>query len=144
MASCDGPSSSLDRNKHQPIKVLFVCDEWKSTKGGLSTLNREFSINVAKFCRNIEVYCYVAQCDDADVEDARRNHVTLLAAKKLPGNRDSYDWLKFPPKELPNPDVVVGHGRKFGVPSYFIMRMTKCKWVQMQHVFCLDIGNLKN
>ncbi|XP_068760807.1 D-inositol 3-phosphate glycosyltransferase-like [Montipora capricornis] len=128
----------------RPIKVMFVCDEWKSLKGGLSTLNRQLAINVAKTCSNIKVYCYVAQGDEKDKEDARKNGVTLFTAEKLPGNPNRHDWLKFPPPDLPNPDVVVGHGRKFGPVAYFIVRMANCKWVQVLHVFCPDLGKYKS
>ena len=31
-----------------------------------------------------------------------------------------FTWIRFPPSELPNPDIVVGHGRKFGGAAYSI------------------------
>ena len=44
------------------VNVLFVCDEWGSSKGGLSTFNRELAANLAKISTdNIKVHCYV--CD---------------------------------------------------------------------------------
>ena len=146
MASCEKSSCEQGTINVNPqrIKVMFVCDEWKSTKGGLSTTNRQFAINVAKTCPNIEVYCYVAKSDEGDRKDARKNGVTLLTAKKVPGHRNCNEWLKFPPAELQCPDVVVGHGRKFGSPAYFIMEKTNCKWIQIQHVFCLDLGKHKS
>ena len=56
---------------------------------------------------------------------------------------DLLDWLKIPPPELPNPDIVVGHGRKFGTPAYFIVQTAKCKWMHFVHVFCEDLGKFK-
>ena len=38
----------LQEQKEQVIDVVFLCDEWKSSKGGLSTFNREFAINMAE------------------------------------------------------------------------------------------------
>lgn len=125
--------------------MLFICDEWKSTKGGLSTFNRCFAENVTKYCRHIDVSSYVQQSDESDRENARKKGVSLLTAAKLPGNRNQMDWLKCLPEELPNPDVVVAHGRKFGQAAHFIVRRASstCCWVQMVHVFCQDIGKYK-
>ena len=123
---------------------MFLCDEWKSSKGGLSTFNRELSGHLAKTCgEKIKVFCYVSKSDEPDKRDAEKNGVTLLAAGKLPGNQNRLDWLKIPPAELPDPDFVIGHGRKFGQPAYFITKMTNAKWVQILHVFCEDLGKYK-
>ena len=130
-------------NDSRVINVMFVCDEWKSTKGGLPTFYRELAVNLVKYCEKMKIYCYVAQSDESDREDARKNGVTLLTAQKLPGHPNRHDWLRVPPQELPNPDVVIGHGRKFGQPAYFIVRMTISKWVQILHVFCEDLGKYK-
>lgn len=132
-------------NDAHVTNVMFVCEEWKSTKGGLSTFNRELAVNLVKNSREkMKIYCYVAQSDESDREDARKNGVTLLTAEKLPGHPNRHDWLRIPPRELPNPDVVIGHGRKFGQPAYFIVRMTNSKWVQILHVFCEDLGKYKS
>ena len=40
------PSAS-ERVESKHINVLFVCDEWNSSKGGLATFNRKFAINLA-------------------------------------------------------------------------------------------------
>ena len=128
----------------QPINVLLVCDEWKSSKGGLSTFNREFAVNFARTSNdNIKVHCYVTQSDDIDREDARKNGVNLITARSIPGTPDRLEWLRFAPPELPYPDIVIGHGRKFGSPAYCIVRTTNCKWVQFVHVFCEDLGKHK-
>ena len=39
------PGTSRDP---EAINVLFLCDEWKSSKGGLSTFNRELAVNLAR------------------------------------------------------------------------------------------------
>ena len=40
-------SESSDTEKSKLVNVVFVCDEWNSSKCGLSTFNREFAINIA-------------------------------------------------------------------------------------------------
>lgn len=122
------------------INALFVCDEWKSLKGGLTTFNRELAVNLA-LSKNINVFCYVTQSDEEDRKDASKHGVNLITAQRIPGSTDPLDHLKIPP-QLPI-DVVIGHGRKFGNSAYFIAERTKCKWIQIVHVFCEDLGKYK-
>jgi len=139
--ACGQASSAASR---PIIDVMFICDEWKSAKGGLSTFNREFAINLAKTTSDsIKVHCYVSQSDELSREDARQYGVNLITARNVPGSVDPLDGLKRLPRELPNPDIVVGHGRKFGTPAYFIAQVAKCKWVHFVHVFCEDLGKFK-
>ena len=71
------------------INVMFLCDEWKSSKGGLSTFNREFAVNLAKTASGrIKVHCYVSQRDELSREDARQHGVELIAARSIPGSVD--------------------------------------------------------
>ena len=128
------------------INVMFLCDEWKSSKGGLSTFNRELAVNLARTSNtsdSIKVHCYVSQSDEPSREDAKQYGVNLITAQRIPGSSDPLDWLKIPPSELTNPDVVIGHGRKFGTPAFFIVKSAKCKWVHFVHVFCEDLGKYK-
>ena len=135
---------TLSAGSRPTINVMFLCDEWKSRKGGLSTFNREFAVNLAKTASDsIKVYCYVSQSDEHSKEDARQHGVELIIAQNIPGSVDPLDLLKLPPPELPNPDIVVGHGRKFGTPAYFIVRTAKCKWMHFVHVYCEDLGKFK-
>jgi len=138
-----GPSTSIS-DEPRRINVMFLCEEWVSSKGGLATFNREFAVNLAKTPSDkINVHCYVSKSNESDREDAKNNGVNLITAQSIPGTSDPLDWLKFPPPELPNPDIVIGHGRKFGTPAYCIVRTTNCKWVQFVHVFCEDLGKYK-
>ena len=141
--ACGQTSSTASRPAI--INVVFLCDEWKSSKGGLSTFNREFAINLAKTTSgSIKVHCYVSQSDELSREDAKQNGVELITARNIPGSSDHpLDWLKMPPRELPNPDIVVSHGRKFGTPACFIVQNAKCKWIHFVHVFCEDLGKFK-
>ena len=137
-------TSSNGETGQKVCNILFLCSEWKSSKGGLPTFNREFAVNWAKSSSDtIKVHCYVSQSDELDREDARKHGVNLITAQSVPRSADSLDWLKIPPPELPLPDIVVGHGRKFGTPAYFIVKTTKCKWVHFVHVFCEDLGKYK-
>ena len=139
--ACKQTSSAASR---PAINVLFLCDEWKSSKGGLSTFNREFAVNLAKTTTGrIKVHCYVSQSDELSRQDARQHGVNLMTAQSIPGSVDPLDCLKFPPPELPNPDIVVGQGRKFGTPAYCIVRVANCKWMHFVHVFCEDLGKFK-
>ena len=131
------------------IDILAICDEWKPSKGGLSAFNRELVINLAKLSGdNVNIHCYVSQSDGADREDAKKNGVNLVTAQKIPGTGNPHEWLKFPPPELPNIDIVIGHGRKFGLPACFIKKIMNklklpCKLLQFLHVCCLELGKYK-
>ena len=110
----------------------------------MSTFNREFAVNLAKAASDrIKVHCYVSSSSEVDREDASKQGVNLITAQRLPGSSDPMEWLIKPPQELPTPDVVVGHGRKFGRAAYFISDRTKCKWIHFVHVFCEDLGKHK-
>ena len=136
--------SSLQEQKEQVIDVVFLCDEWKSSKGGLSTFNREFAINLAETTAgSMKIHCYVSNSDDRDREDAEQHGVNLIKARSVPGSADPLECLKFPPSKLPKPHLVIGHGRKLGSPAYSLVQITKCKWIQFVHVYCEDLGKYK-
>lgn len=124
-------------NVGRVYSVLFLCNEWNSSKGGLPTFNREFVINLAKAFKNkIKVICYVSQSSEQEREDAKQHNVDIITAKVVPETSDPLEWLKVPPPELSHPDVVVGHGLKLGVPACCIVRSrNSCMWVQFVHVF---------
>ena len=133
-----------EKKEQKLIDAMFLCDEWKSSKGGLSTFNRELAINLAETTTgSLNIHCYVSRSDDQDREEAEQHGVNLITAQTVPGSRDPLDWLKVPPPELPNPHIVIGHGRKLGIPACLIVRTTRCKWIQYVHVFCEDLGKFK-
>ncbi|PFX32397.1 D-inositol 3-phosphate glycosyltransferase [Stylophora pistillata] len=138
-------SSEEEKKEQRLIDVMFLCDEWKSSKGGLSTFNREFAIKLAETTTgSMEIHCYVSKSDNRDREDAKQHAVNLITAETVPGSLDPLDWLKVPPPELQHPHVVIGHGRKLGTPACHIVRAVKCKWIQFVHVFCEDVGKFKD
>ena len=137
-------TSEEEKKEQRLIDVMFLCDEWKSSKGGLSTFNREFAINLAETTAgSMKIHCYVSNSDDRDREDAEQHGVNLIKARSVPGSADPLECLKFPPSKLPKPHLVIGHGRKLGSPAYSLVQITKCKWIQFVHVYCEDLGKYK-
>ena len=133
-----------EKKEQRLIDAMFLCDEWKSSKGGLSTFNRELAINLAETTTgSMKIHCYVSRSDDQDREDAKQHGVNLITAQTVPGSGDPLEWLKIVPPELPHPHIVIGHGRKFGIPAFHFERATRCKWIQFVHVFCEDLGKFK-
>ena len=138
-------NSYQEQREQKVLDVMFLCDEWKSSKGGLSTFNREFAINLAEATTgSMKIHCYVSNSDDRDREDAKQHGVNLITARSVPGSADPLEGLKFSPPELPNPHLVIGHGRKLGCPAYSLLLNTKCKWIQFVHVYCEDLGKYKD
>ena len=104
--------------EHDPIihgsrklKVTILASEWGSTKGGLSTINRELAIQLAKF-PYVEVTFFLPKCSEEDKKAADSHGVSILEAARRP-SYDELDWLSSPPEHL-RIDVVVGHGAKLG------------------------------
>nr|XP_058963363.1 uncharacterized protein LOC131790198 [Pocillopora verrucosa] len=142
--AANAASSHQEQKEQKVLDVMFLCDEWKYSKGGLSTFNREFAVNLAQATiGGMKIHCYVSNSDDRDREDAKQHGVNLITARSVPGSADPLECLKFPPSQLPNPHLVIGHGRKLGIPAYFLAQSTKCKWVQFVHVYCEDLGKYK-
>ena len=142
MASSKASAAVCSLQKELVIDVVFLSDMWKSSRGGLSALNREFAINMAEMTPSMRIHCYVSESDDQDREDARQHGVNLITAQNITG-LDPIDRLKYLPPELPNPHLVIGHGRKLGVVAYLLAKATKCRWIQFVHVYCEDLGKYK-
>ena len=78
------------------LTVTLFSSEWKSSKGGLSTINRELAIQLAKHL-NVEVYVYLPKCSEEDKKVAGSYSVQLIEAEKLP-SLEPIDWLTSLPK----------------------------------------------
>lgn len=135
MQENNGPCSSSAK-----LKVTFLASEWKSTKGGLSTLSRELAINVAKH-PEVEVTFFVLECNDKDKETALGHNINVIEAPKFLG-MEELTRLNFPPNEL-QIDVVVGHGVKLGHQAQIIRNSHNCKWVQVVHTAPEELGMYK-
>ena len=132
--------------EHDPIqgsrklKVTILASEWGSTKGGLSTINRELAIQLAKF-PYVEVTFFLPECSDKDKKVADGHGISIVEAGKLPGFNE-LDQLCFPPENL-RIDVIVGHGIKLGHQAQVIRISHKCKWVQVVHTDSEELGMYK-
>ena len=139
-------TSLLFQEYHQPdipskVKVTILASEWGSSKGGLSTLNRELAIQLAKF-PEVEITFFLPRCSEEDKKEALKHNVKVVDALPRPGFIE-LDWLCFPPKHL-QLDIVVGHGVKLGHQAQVIRENKDCKWVQMVHTDPEELGMFKN
>ena len=124
------------------LKLTLLGSEWGSTKGGLSTINREIAIQLAKN-GNVEVCMYLPAFSDEDKNAADKSGVRLLKAKEKAGY-DTIDWLASIPRDH-QMDVVIGHGIRLGRQISFIKELhQRCKWVQFVHTDDDELGMFKN
>ena len=114
----------------RPLRITLLASEWKSSKGGLSTLNRELAIQLAKH-PTVSVTYFVPKCSDEDKRAACYHNVTILEAKKLPGYAP-IDCLAYLPKDLII-DFIIGHGVILGKQAQIIKLYHNCKWMQVVH-----------
>ena len=131
---------SVDESR-KVIRVTILASEWGSSKGGLSTINRELAIQLAK-CPEVEITFFLPQCSEEDKKLARKHNVKIVEATPLPGF-EQLDWLCFPPEDL-QIDIIVGHGVKLGKQAQIIKRSKRCKWVQVVHTDPEELGMFKN
>ena len=110
--------------------ITLLASEWKSSKGGVSTINKELAIHFAKLS-NTSVSFFVPTFSDDDKRQASKYNVKLVKAEERPGF-DPIDWLTFPPKDLAI-DFVIGHGVILGKQAQIIRNSHQCKWVQVVH-----------
>ena len=110
--------------------ITLLASEWKSSKGGLSTINRELAIQFAKLS-NTSVSFFVPDFSDEDKREASKYNVKIVKAEERPGF-SPVDWLTFPPKDLAI-DFVIGHGVILGKQAQIIRDSHQCKWVQVVH-----------
>ena len=128
------------------LNITLLASEWKSSAGGLSTLNRELAIHLAQV-KNVRVSLLVPEgvCNEEDKSEARRFGISILDAKKCVG-LDSLVWLSNPPQDH-KIDVIVGHGVKLGCQVQLIKRQAQfqnCKWVHVVHTAPEDLSKYKD
>ena len=121
-----------------------MASEWESSKGGLSTLNRELAIELAQH-EQVKVTLLVPQysCSEEGKRTAQSHKVSIREAEKRPGYNDPLDWLSFPPRDLAI-DIIVGHGAKLGKQAQVIRESHSCKWVQVVHTDPEELGMYKD
>ena len=139
--SQDDHESNLGSTSSRKLNVTLLSSEWRSTKGGLSTLNRQLAIQLAKH-PSVEVSVYVPQCSEEDKRVAASYNVHLIEAEKRPGY-DPVDWLSFLPNDH-TVDYVIGHGAILGRQVQGIKRdCSHCKWIQVIHTAPEELGMYK-
>ena len=121
--------------------MTLISSEWRSTKGGVSTINRELAIQLAKF-PDVKVSVYLPECSEEDKRVAAGHNVHLIKAQEMPGY-DPVDWLATIPKGHVM-DCVIGHGVQLGKQVQVIKRHHDCKWIQVVHTDPEELGMFKN
>ena len=137
-----GASSSQEcQENSNKLKVTLLSSGWRSTKGGLSTINRELAIQLAKH-PSVEVSVYLPQCSEEDKQVARDHNVRLIKAREMPGLEPNF-WLSCLPEDHAV-DCVIGHGAVLGRQVQFIKRTHPyCKWIQVVHTVPGELGMYK-
>ena len=130
----------------QPMNITLLGSEWKSSKGGLSTLNRELAINLSQI-QNVRVSLFVPEgaCNNEDKREAESLGINILEARKCVG-LDPLVWLSNPPEDH-TIDVIIGHDVKLGCPVQLVKRNAQfknCKWVQFVHTAPEEISKFKD
>ena len=126
--------------RSRKVQVTILASEWGSIKGGLTTINRELAIQLAK-CPEVEITLFLPKCSQEEKKLALQHNVTIIEATRRPG-LEELDWLLFPPEHL-QIDVIVGHGVKLGKQAQIIKESKKCKWLQVVHTDPEELGMFK-
>ena len=91
--------SQQEVKNSQPLNITLLGSEWKSSKGGLSTLNRELAINLSQI-KDVRVSLFVPEgtCTSDDKTVAGSLGINILEARKCVG-LDPLVWLSNPPQD---------------------------------------------
>ena len=140
-----GQADEVQISQGQTLNITLLASEWKSSAGGLSTLNREFAYHLAQL-QNVQVSLFVPEgaCNDEDKREAKSFGISIRDAAKCE-NLDPLNWLSCPPQDH-KIDVIVGHGVKLGSQVQLIKRHSNfktCKWVQVVHTAPEDLSKYK-
>ena len=139
--SQEGHESNTSSTSSRKLRVTLLSSEWRSTKGGLSTINRELAIQLAKHPR-VEVSVYLPECSEEDKQVAASHNVHLIEAEEMAGY-DPVDWLSFLPEDHVV-DCVIGNGAVLGRQVQGIKRdHAHCKWIQVVHTAPEELGMYK-
>ena len=129
-SSREDHESNLVSTSCWKLRVTLLSSEWRSTKGGLSTINRELAIQLAKHPK-VDVSVYLPQCSEEDKRVTASHNVHLIEAEELPGFEPDL-WLSFLPEDHAV-YCVIGHGAVLGWQVQIIKRLRHCKWILVVH-----------
>ena len=87
--SRDGAGEINSMKSATALKVTLLGSEWSSSMGGLSTINRQLAILLAKH-PEVDVTLLVPQfaCSDNERRMASSHNISILEAEKLAGFSD--------------------------------------------------------
>ena len=139
--SQEGYECNSGSTSSRKLRVTMLSSEWRSTKGGLSTINRELAIQLAKH-PNVEVSVYLPQCSEGDKRVAASHHVHLIEAEEMAGLEPDL-WLSCLPEDHAV-DCVIGHGAVLGRQVQIIKHHHHCKWIQVVHTAPEELGMYKS
>ena len=139
--SQEGYESNSGSTSSRKLRVTLLSSEWRSTKGGLSTINRELAIQLAKH-PSVEVSVYLPRCSEADKQVAASHHVHLIEAEEMAGLEPDL-WLSCLPEDHAV-DCVIGHGAALGRQVQIIKHHHHCKWIQVVHTAPEELGMYKS
>ena len=139
--SQEGYERNSGSTSSRKLRVTMLSSEWRSTKGGLSTINRELAIQLAKH-PNVEVSVYLPQCSEGDKRVAASHHVHLIEAEEMAGLEPDL-WLSCLPEDHAV-DCVIGHGAVLGRQVQILKRIHPCKWIQVVHTAPEELGMYKS
>ena len=127
------------------LYVTLLGDEWSSSAGGLSTINRELAIHLSNHpAVKVSLLVPKGACNDEESNEAHAYGISVVEAKRLEAF-DPRDWLSCPPHHHLM-DIVVGHGVKLGRQVQVIRdspRFSNCSWVQVVHTAPEDLSRYK-
>ena len=149
MVSQDEVSEQADAvqvSQGQTLNITLLASEWKSSAGGLSTLNTELAIHLSQI-QNVKISLFVPEdaCNEQDKEDARSFGISILDAEECVAVEPLL-WLSNPPQGH-KIDVIFGHGVKLGRQLQLIKRQAQfqnCKWVHVVHTAPEDLSKHKD
>ena len=122
------------------LRITLLASEWKSSQGGLSTVNKELAIQLVKHPK-VSVSFFVLKCSDEDKRTACIHNANILEAKERPGY-EPINWLAFSPKDLAI-DFVIGHSVVPGEQAQITRDSHHCKWMQVVHAALDELAMYK-
>ena len=132
-------------SRQQILHITLLASEWKSSAGGLSTLNRELAIHLAQIEKaRVSLLVPEGACNDEDKREAMCFGISILDARKCLGV-DPLLWLSNPPQDH-KIDAIFGHSVKLGCQVQLIRThpiFENCKWVHVVHTAPEDLSRYK-